>query len=145
MKNLIATLLVCLVSNFSYAGVAGSWIGWLDWSFDNTPTRCDSTMVYTQTKTSFERVSGILDCSMVRMDMGSHAWVLDQGKILEAGEVVGSFDDNHYQWSENYSETVMIKTEINLEARHMDYREKWFRKSDGMEIYYINGRLFLHE
>ena len=145
MKNIIAVLLICMTSNFAFARVGGSWIGWLDWSFDNTPTRCDSTMVYRQTENSFERVSGILDCPMVYMDMGPRAWTLDQGKIVDGNNVVGSYEGDHFQWSENYSETVMIKTELKVEARHLDYREKWFRKSDNMEIYYIEGRLFLRD
>ncbi len=145
MKQAFLFFVFLFSSNFLFADVGGSWIGWLYWSYDNSPTRCDATMVTTQTPTSFQRLSGNLQCDMVRMDMDPKSWTLDNGNILEENKVVGSYTGDHFQWSENYSPTVMIKAEIKVEARHMDYREKWYRKSDNAEIYYIKGRLFLRD
>lgn len=144
MKTLLAILFVCLFSNLSHAQVTadGSWNGWLYWSYDNTPIRCTTMMQYKQTSTVFERVTGKLDCGFVAMDMGSRAWTLSTGAILEGNQVVGSYEGNHFKWTENYSPTVTISSELNVVARHMDYREKWFRKSDGLVIYSIEGRLF---
>lgn len=145
MKTILAILIVSLFSTLSQAQqitADGTWNGWLYWSYDNTPIRCTTTMQYKQTSTVFERVIGKLDCGFVAMDMGSREWVLSKGVILDGSQVVGSYKGNHFKWSEVYSESVTIFSELKVEARHMDYREKWIRNSDGLVIYSIEGRLF---
>jgi hypothetical protein len=144
MKTLLAILTVCLFSSLSHAQVTadGSWNGWLYWSYDSTPIRCTTMMQYKQTSTVFERLSGKLDCEYVAMDMGTRQWTLSRGAMLEGNKVVGSYEGNNFKWTEIYSETVTISSELKVEARHMDYREKWVRNSDGLVIYSIEGRLF---
>jgi hypothetical protein len=134
-----------LVSGFAHADVDGSWIGWTYWSFDNSPVKCDTKIAFHQTTTSFERLSGNLECGLVAMGLPAKKWTLDQGKIFEDDQVVGSYDTNQMTWTENYSETVQIQTELKVDARHMDYYEKWVRKSDNDLIYEIKGRLFLQD
>jgi hypothetical protein len=130
---------------FAHADVSGSWIGWLYWSYDGTPLRCNAQMAFQANSEKFERVSGQTDCEYVAMQLDPKVWTLRDGILLEDGASVGTYEKDHYQWTENYSPTVIIQAELKVDGRHMDYSEKWIRKADQMEIYDIQGRLFLHE
>lgn len=148
MSHLQKSLLALLFASFpffAHADVSGSWIGWLYWNYDGTPLRCQAQMAYRADSENFERVSGHTDCDYVFMQLDPKVWTLKDGMLLEDGVNVGTYENDHYQWAENYSPTVVIEAELKVDGRHLDYSEKWIRKSDKMEIYDIQGRLFLHD
>lgn len=126
----------------------GSWLGWVDWTYEGSGTRCDSMIVFTQDVSSLERKKGYMDCQVVYMELEPKSWILQDGQIFTLNEnqekmAVGEYTNKHYIWKEAYSSNVMIYNEISIEARHMDYIEKWIQLDNGQEIYDIKGRLFL--
>lgn len=143
MKKFLSILILCLGSHFAYASAAGSWLGWIYWSFDGSPTRCEAKMKFTQTSETFERSSGFLDCNVVTMEMDPKAWALKDGQMYEDGKSIGIYEDNHYHWIENYSPTVQIETDVLVSGGHLDYVENWTKKLDQSSIYHLEGRLFL--
>ncbi len=142
MRNILSALILCFCSSMAFANVSGSWLGWVDWSFDGSPAHCDAQMKFNQTSQTLSRQSGFFDCNVVTMQMDAKDWTLKDGQMFEGDVAVGTYGPQEYRWTEDYSSTVKIETEIKLSALHMDYVEVWKNKTDGSEIYIIQGRLF---
>ena len=130
----------------------GRWLGWVDWTYDGSGTRCDSQMHFQQNETQLSRVQAQFDCQVVYMEAEPKTWLLKNGKMYQqdaqgnaVGEALGEYADKYFHWVENYDENVIIENEIRIEARHIDYKEKWTKISDQSTIYLLNGRLFLKE
>lgn len=138
MKLFIASLF--LLSSTAFANVSGNWIGWMDWTFQGQGTRCDASLNLVESTNELHRKGGFVDCGVVTMEsLEAHMMKAGDRLIIE-NEDAGSWKENHFEWTERYSETVIIRTSLDVEANHMDYHEEWI---DGERpLYDLKGRFF---
>jgi len=141
LSSLFLSLLV--FGSFSArADIGGDWIGWADWYFDGSGTRCPiAKMKYIEDEKQLTRVSGSVDCEFVFMDYPEMALQKKGNELWLKDQKVGTFSENSYAWTEPYSDTVHIDVTVKREAGHMDYVEHWIN-AEGTMIYDIRSRLF---
>ncbi|MGZ5278571.1 MAG: hypothetical protein ACXWC9_01430 [Pseudobdellovibrionaceae bacterium] len=144
MKKLSALFLSFAIfgSLNAQADLSGTWIGWADWYFDGSGTRCPiAKLKFTEDSKQLTRVSGSVDCEFVFMDYQELAMLKKGGELWVDDQKVGTFSDNNYAWTEIYSPTVRIEVTAKREAGHLDYVEHWIN-NEGILIYDIRSRVF---
>lgn len=144
MKKLgfFALSMVLFGSFQAQAAIGGSWIGWADWYFDGSGTRCPiSKLEFLENDKKLVRVSGSVDCDIVFMESPEMTMEKKNGELWSDGQKIGTYSENNYAWTEIYSETVRIDVTAKREAGHMDYVEHWIGSGERL-IYDIRSRLF---
>ena len=141
MRSLLILAIAFTFSTKTIASVSGDWIGWVYWTFEGQGPKCYSDLKLTETVDKLHRQGGNIECDFARMDIIEQSLSKVGTSLMEDGRTVGQWSENHFVWTEEYSETVSIHNEITVKGNSMDYHEKWIHK-DGGEIYDIKGRLF---
>lgn len=124
-------------------GLSGRWLGWGEWTYQGSGTRCDSmTLTFEDAPGYLDRRGGYFDCGFVALESLPARFTKRGTELLdESGAVAGSYEGNVVTLTEAYSENVDIFTTIKVDGLHFDYNEIWKDKG-GKEIYVITGRLF---
>lgn len=129
-----------LLSFSALANLHGEWSGWGTWKYDGSGVSCHTSLIYVETTTKLVRKPSVFDCQVVNLNILGEAWEKQDGKLIKDGEIVGSYDENHYTMTEQYTENVQIKSDIILNGNNIYYKELWSEQDS--EIYEITGRLF---
>lgn len=141
MKTLIAAL-VLTFSSVSFAGLTGEWSGWGDWMYEGAGTHCYKMKInFEETKGQLIRHGGFFDCEMVALDVSPGEWVVQGNNLMMGDKIVGSLTEKGLHMEEEYTDDIVIMTDISYEGNHMDYTETWFDR-DQIVIYEITGRFF---
>lgn len=141
MKSILA-LLALTICSVSFANITGEWSGWGDWTYEGSGTHCSPmTLSFEESAGLLVRHGGYFDCQIVALDVAPGQWVKQGNNLLVDNNIVGSITDKGLHMEENYSEDVVIMTDISYEGNHMDYTETWFNK-EKIVIYEITGRFF---
>lgn len=139
MKKYMIVLLT-LLSFSALASLHGEWSGWGAWKYDGSGVSCHTSLIYKETATKLIRKPTVFDCQVAYLNILGEAWDKKEGKLMKDGEIVGTYDENHYTLSEQYTKNVEIKSDILLNGNNIYYKELWYEQ--GTEIYEITGRLF---
>ncbi len=124
------------------AGLTGKWLGWGEWTYQGSGTRCDMSLEFEDGAAYLFRKGGYFDCSVVGLATEPARFVKKGTQLLDQdGKVAGSYEGGVITLNEAYNENVDIKTTIKVDGLHFDYSEIWTEKS-GAELYNIQGRLF---
>ena len=142
MKIFFALLFILNTSLVMAAGLDGQWRGWGTWTYEGSGTPCNMDLSFSITKDSFARKSGYFDCTVVGLDLTPATFVKKGEDLYDGDELVGKLTDTSLELTEYYDEDVTVKTTIQVDGHHFDYREVW-TGSDGGQIYLITGRMFL--
>jgi hypothetical protein len=135
--------MICLLwSSISLASITGNWNGWGSWSYEDASTPCDPMNInFIETSNKLTRTGGYFNCQVVGLELDAKEWEKKDGKVIVDGAVVGSYSENSFHITEQYSENVKVDSDIVKTAGHLDYSEVWYDKNDN-EIYEIKGRFF---
>ncbi len=147
MRNALASLSVVflLLASNSQAAVRGDWIGWGEWKYDGSGTKCHTVhLAFNEDSKQLVRTAGSLDCDMVFMELPPISLMKSGSSLVLDQKIVGDFTESHYHWIEPYSPTVSVEVIMDRAANHIDYHERWIRIS-GEVIYVIDAALFLRE
>lgn len=141
-KHLFIGAVIVLGTSISQAALQGKWMGFGQWNYQGSGTRCDvMTLGFSESHNKLQRLNGSFDCGMVSLDLPAQEFLRDGNNLLIGDQIVGSVDGDRYQWTEQYSETVKVNNVILVEGTHLTYSETWIHK-DGSTLYQISGRLF---
>jgi hypothetical protein len=139
-------LILSVLSIHVFADINGSWLGWGEWKFDGSGTRCSTVKLeFTETDKALTRNKGTLDCDFVFMEMPELRLEKVGNDFFVDGRNMGHFEGNTYSWAEIYSENIKIRVELVREAGHIDYHETWLDASNNSPdhlLYEINARVF---
>lgn len=141
MKTITAMALA-LTTTTTFANVSGDWTGWAYWTFQGQGPKCDAKISFIDTASEIHRVKGQIDCSVVFTEMPEETLSKKDGKLFLDGEVVGTYTEDSYHWTEKYSENIAINIDVSGFGTHMDYHESWMDLSVNKELYDISARFF---
>lgn len=141
MRYLLLILTSILLSTSAFATASGKWTGWVYWTFQGSGPKCLADLTLEETEGRLHRVGGFVDCDIVTMEINEEVLTKAEGKLFIDGKEVGTYSQNSFQWTERYSEEVVIENTITVNGTNMDYHEKWIQ-ADGRELYDLQGRFF---
>lgn len=139
------TLLFNLITHthLAQANIGGEWHGTGEWKYDGSSMPCyDIQLVITEDENRLSRKLGHFDCDYVTLDAPPIDIQKIGSNLVVDGKQIGSYENNKYIWSEDSSERVKIKVNIQRLANRLDYAEKWYDSQDVL-IYDIKARLKL--
>lgn len=142
-RNLFIGIALVFSASMAHAALHGEWNGWGDWVFQGSGTHCSTmNLKFSESENKLQRLGGLFDCGLVALHIEPQVFEKQGNVLLIDGKEVGSVNGGTYQWTEHYSDTVLIKNSLKVDGLHMDYYERWIG-SDNEIIYEITGRLFL--
>ena len=139
----IIFLTALLIAAVAEARLAGSWVGWGQWSFKGDGVRCSPMqMQWSESANTIAIEKGYFDCDVVAMELGHTAWTINDGRLFDENQKeVGRYDGNYFEVEmPSPNENTMIQIRVRREANHYDYEEIWYNTHE--KIYVIEGRLF---
>jgi hypothetical protein len=141
----IFTIGSSIFTSKAHADINGQWQGWGEWNYEGSGTHCyDVRFIFKENEKQIDRQFGRFNCDFVSLDVPPLVIQKENNKLLIDGKQIGSFDENSYQWTEDYSTQVKINVSIHREAKHLDYSELWY-DSKNILLYDIKSRVFLHQ
>ena len=137
-----STMMVLLFPLLSLASLEGMWVGPGTWSYEGSDIGCSMKIAFKENDQMLERTGGDFDCSLVGMVSDRQVWTKQNGILFLDEKPRGQYVGQRWMMSEDYSETVIVTTEVVRHQNQLDYKETW-KDHDGNEIYSINGILNL--
>ncbi len=128
-------------SSKAFSDINGNWGGWGLWNYRGSGTNCfDVSFQFKESPQELKRISGKLNCYYITMAEEPLNLVKNGQNLIREGVVVGTFDENKYEWLEQYSSEVQIKVTLRRSGVHLEYGEDWFEKNTRI-LYEIKAHL----
>ncbi len=137
-------LLTILFSQLCMAALNGEWVGWGQWSYDNSAVSCNPMkMTWQENEKILAITKGLFECELLVMHLGKTEWTKKDGHLFDENDKdVGTYSADEislYMPSPNENTTIHIQVKKTRPTSY-DYQEVWFNKNE--KLYVITGRFF---